>query len=722
MLGTAARSLPLAVVAASLVVGTVPARAEREGNLFDMLFGGGVRYKPRNEFPDPPKPRKVVTAPRVSGPSYYNYKADPLVKVDFAALRALPEKATFDPSPAELSIGTAAAGLDGFDLFAEKDVAKALADYYTPIRNSSGSPPEAPTPRPSMRSGCWARPTAMACRQPTMPSPCRPPLPIGDPAARTAELVRFEMTLSARVLRYVHDAQSGRVDPNRISGYYDFPAKPLDLPGVLVTLAHTDEVQTYLESRHPQNAEYQALRVELEALRASEEDTVVVDPKLLLKPGETSAELPKLLQIVAQNLDDELGGEYGEMLATFGKSEIYSPELVPVVKAVQKRAGLKPDGVVGPRTVATLAGTPKAERIEKVVIALEQLRWLPSDLGSPRVFINQPAFTASYHRGRRGEAQDAGRGRQADNQTSFFYDEIEQVDYNPYWGVPQSILVNEMLPRLRGDPGYLDRAGYEVTDSKGRRIPSSSINWGAYGSKIPFDVRQTPSEANALGELKILFPNKHAIYMHDTPQKALFERDMRAFSHGCVRLPIRAAWRPRCSAPRRLHRREAQAGPFVREGDAQDSGLRRLFHRLADAVGQGRVFRRRLRPRRPPEGGDRQDRRGAGTCELRGQGRAKAGSLERMAAFDTPVLPSSALRAPSPRERGEGGWPRPLRLRLVRGSAPQNRIWQVQSDGLSLSSKSLVSKENPSNRAAYPAAAATLTGRWKPDLRPATSQ
>ena len=122
------------------------------------------------------------------------------------------------------------------------------------------------------------------------------------------------------------------------------------------------------------------------------------------------------------------------------------------------------------------------------------------------------------------------------NQTSFFQDEIEQIDYNPYWGVPQSIIVNEMLPRLRNDPGYLDRAGYEVTDSKGRRIPSAAINWGQYGAKVPYSVRQTPSEANALGELKILFPNKHAIYMHDTPQKALFNRDARAFSHGCVRL------------------------------------------------------------------------------------------------------------------------------------------------------------------------------------------
>ena len=459
------------------------------------------------------------------------------MRVDFAALRAAPEKITFEPSPAGQSISDAAAGLDGFDLFAEKDIAKAISDYYAAnpqfiwvTDQNVNAKAQAAIRLLGSADSYGLNPADYSL---TVPSAATDG---GDGAARMTELVRFEMTLSARVLRYVRDAQTGRIEPNRISGYHDFPEKTFDAMTVLKTLAHTDEVQTYLESRHPQNPEYQALRVELEALKASTENEIVVDPKLLLKPGETSAELPKLLQIIARGLDDEFGGDYGETLATFGKSETYVPELVPVMKEVQKRAGLKTDGVIGPRTVASLAGTSKAERIDKVVFALEELRWLPSDLGSPRVFINEPAFTVSYIDGGQEKLKMNVVVGKPTNQTSFFYDEIEQVDFNPYWGVPQSILVNEMLPRLRRDPGYLDRAGYEVSDSKGRRIPSSAVNWGAYGSKIPFDVRQSPSEANALGELKILFPNKNAIYMHDTPQKALFKEDVRAFSHGCVRL------------------------------------------------------------------------------------------------------------------------------------------------------------------------------------------
>ena len=138
-------------------------------------------------------------------------------------------------------------------------------------------------------------------------------------------------------------------------------------------------------------------------------------------------------------------------------------------------------------------GASKADRLQKVQVALEELRWMPSDLGSPRVFINQPAFTASYIDNGEEKLKTRAVVGKTTNQTAFFYDRIKQVDFHPYWGVPQSIIVNEMLPRLRRDPGYLDRAGYEVTDARGRRIPSSAVNWGGYGANIPYNVRQQPS-------------------------------------------------------------------------------------------------------------------------------------------------------------------------------------------------------------------------------------
>ena len=531
-------SLPLTALAVSLAMGAPQANAQ---GLFDFLFGGGhrVQRQPREYRAQQPAPqRRAVAKPaKISAPAYYTYKADAMIPIDFAKLAAGAQSVSLEPSFAGTAFREALPGLVGFDYLAEKEVSKALLDYYSANpdfiwisgRSANARAQEAVRVLSDAASfglipGDYAVSVPAAASAP------------GDPSDRLKELIRFEMALSARVLRYVHDAQGGRIDPNRISGYHDFAPKPLDMVAVLKTLSQSQDVRGYLETRHPQNPEYQALRLELEALKASEEDDVVVDPKLLLKPGETSPELPKLLHLIARDLDDEMGGEFGETLARLVTSETYWPELVPVFEAVQRRAGLKADGVVGPRTVAALAGTPKTDRLDKVVIALEQMRWLPSDLGSPRVFINEPAYTASYIEGGEEKLKMKTVIGKTTNQTSFFQDEIEQVDYNPYWGVPQSIIVNEMLPRLRSDPGYLDRAGYEVTDSSGRRIPSSAINWGQYGAKVPYSVRQAPSEANALGELKILFPNKHAIYMHDTPQKDLFNRDNRAFSHGCIRL------------------------------------------------------------------------------------------------------------------------------------------------------------------------------------------
>ncbi len=516
-------------------------------NLLEILFGGPIKHRSSRVeevpavrvAPDaaPRKAAKVVPAAKISGPIYYTYKADPLQKVDFSALESLPQTAAFGPMAVLSNFREAAAGLKDFDLYAEKDIAKAMSDYYAAnpefiwVNGFSANSRAADAVRVLGEAASHGLLPAQYAV--SVPSPA---FSMDATGSRLAELARFEMTMSARVLRYVRDVQNGRINPNLISGYYDFPAKPLDLVGVLKALAGSQDVASYMESFHPQAPEYRILRAELETLSASAREEIVVDPKLLLRPDETSAELPKLIRLITANGDPALAADHADVLAAYGTGETYVPDLVPFIKAAQKSVGLKADGVIGPRTVAKFAGQSDADRVAKLRLALEELRWLPSTLGDTRVFINEPSFTASYFEDGVEKLKTRTVVGRPSNQTSFFYDQIKQVDFNPYWGIPQSILVNEMLPRLRRDPGYLDRSGYEVTDAKGRRVSSASIDWGAYGSRIPYSVRQAPSEANALGELKILFPNKHAIYMHDTPQKALFNRDVRAFSHGCVRL------------------------------------------------------------------------------------------------------------------------------------------------------------------------------------------
>ena len=541
MMSRIGKTALLTLLAAS--VAFVAPQSVQAQNLLETLFGKPkvLRRVHANEFPPPPPAPKAssknatTSKPVISAPTYNEYRADALVRVDFGKLKAPLVKVAANGEPPAVSsevtasVATDFAALGDFELKAEKSIASALISHY----NADPEPMWSDAAGVNDRARVMIRILGDASSYGLEPADYAVSVPGGNDQAA---LGRFEMELSARALRYARDANGARIDPNRMSGYYDLPAKPLDLTKILDDLGQTADLAGVMAAQHPAGPEYQALRVELEALRSEPEIAVRIDPKLLLRPGESSPEMPLVVKILAKDLTDEEGGQFGEALFRLKDSPVYDKELVPLVKARQKAAGLGADGIIGPRTVQALAGVSKADRIDKVIVALEQMRWLPRELGATRVFINQPAFTASYIEN--GEEQLKMRTvvGKTTNQTSFFYDQIKQVDYNPYWGVPQSIIVNEMLPRLRRDPGYLDRSGYQVFNAKGQQVPSSSVDWGSYGAKIPYAVRQEPSEANALGELKILFPNKHAIYMHDTPQKQFFQRDQRALSHGCVRL------------------------------------------------------------------------------------------------------------------------------------------------------------------------------------------
>ncbi|WP_330561839.1 L,D-transpeptidase family protein [Roseibium sp. FZY0029] len=352
-------------------------------------------------------------------------------------------------------------------------------------------------------------------------------------------MMRFEMEMSAAVLTYVLDSKRGRVDPNRISEYHDLPRHAVDLVSALESFKNASDVEAEVAQVQPQSDHFRKLTEELARLKAEDEDAdqIVIAPGTFLKAGKSSPEMKNIVAAINKNGSEELKTAHAETLAAYDGAELYSPELVELVKSFQKEAKLTPDGIIGKNTINAMVGETNAAKIAKVELAMERSRWLPEQLGERKVFINQAAFTATYTAP--GEDPLSMRvvvGKKS-NQTNFFYDKIQIVEYNPYWGVPYSIIVNEMLPKLAKDPSYLDRAGYEVTTPGGRQISSSAVDWYAVASKQQsVNVRQYPGSSNALGEVKILFPNKHHIYMHDTPAKSLFKKDMRAYSHGCIRL------------------------------------------------------------------------------------------------------------------------------------------------------------------------------------------
>ncbi|MCR9122031.1 MAG: L,D-transpeptidase family protein [Phyllobacteriaceae bacterium] len=357
-----------------------------------------------------------------------------------------------------------------------------------------------------------------------------------DPASRYRDLIAFELELTAHALRYAMDMKDGAVDPNKLSGYHDFSKDRLTADAALTGLMTADDPAAWLESLTPRQPDYRRLMDELATLRTSTEDAIVIPEGTFLRPGAVSDALPMVMAAAAEKMSAETRDKHAAIINAYSGTTLYDGALVELMRDVQRDLELVPDGIVGPRTVAELDGESLATKIGRVELALERLRWHPEEYGSRQVVINQPEYRVRYMED--GETKLAMRtvvGKRS-NQTYFFHDEIEHVVYDPYWGVPQSIIVNEMLPKLRRDPSYLDRNGYVVTSASGRQIASSSINWYQFSGSVPYNVRQKPGPRNALGELKIMFPNSHAIYMHDTPSKGLFARDNRAFSHGCVRL------------------------------------------------------------------------------------------------------------------------------------------------------------------------------------------
>ncbi|MFB2553640.1 L,D-transpeptidase family protein [Ensifer soli] len=546
------RTAALLALLAGTAVATVDVRPSAAITLMDLIRGGKKRVVAEEPaslpgvdagvaYPEaqPAKPKVAAKPlPRVTGPQYYTYKAPALRAVDTGKLVDPVYTGSLDASAAaHAAENPIRPYLADVKVMAEGDVAAALEAFYAGHPDFLWVDETGPNDRARAVIAVLAAADTVgldaADYAVALPETALDPL---DATARQKELARFELALSAAALTYMRDTVRGRIDPNRISGYHDFVRKPVDLARVVTVLAASHAPAAYIASRTPSGPEFAALKAELQRLRAENgADTVIrIAPGTVLKPGESNAELANIVAAIRARGSDALKAAHAATLAAYAATPDYTPDLVALVEAFQAEHGLKPDGIVGRASIRVLTGgDTSASKIDKVRIAMEQARWLPADLGSRYVFINQPAFMAYYHEDDREQFSMRVVVGSKSNQTYFFEDEIQTVEFNPYWGVPQSIIINEMLPKLRNDPSYLDRMGYQV-ELGGRPVSSSAVNW--HGSTSGVAVRQPPSSDNALGELKILFPNAHAIYMHDTPSKSFFKKDMRALSHGCVRL------------------------------------------------------------------------------------------------------------------------------------------------------------------------------------------
>ncbi|MDP3479235.1 MAG: L,D-transpeptidase family protein [Desulfoprunum sp.] len=349
------------------------------------------------------------------------------------------------------------------------------------------------------------------------------------------ELALLDTLLTYNLLLYAHDVSYGQLEsyatnPNILqdTGRQDFD--PLITAQTI--LAATD-LSEYLASLPPAHQHYKALKEALKTYRTFVADgdwkTIPAGPKL--PPGENDPRVPAI------RIRLHITGD----LETIAASDThYDKSLKKAVMQFQRRYGLEADGVIGIKTIAAM-NIPAKHLVGQIIVNMTRWRWQAHDLGEKYVLVNIAGYNLKAVEHDTVVLDLPVIVGELENQTPVFSDRIQYLDFNPYWNITRSIASKEELPHLQQNPRYLvDRKVrlFSSWDSDAVEMDSTRVNWKAISSAqmARYKLRQDPGPLNALGRIKFVFPNRYAIYMHDTPKRDLFSQSKRNFSHGCIRV------------------------------------------------------------------------------------------------------------------------------------------------------------------------------------------
>ena len=364
--------------------------------------------------------------------------------------------------------------------------------------------------------------------------------------ARTAtELGSIEALITLKFLNYSSNLQTGILKPASVDK--EIVRKvPYRSPAAYLKTLLLVKPQEFFGGLHPQSKQYTVLLSEKKRLEKiiSQGGWYSELPTELLRPGDIGESVVLLRNALIKR---------GYLKSN--SSEVYDGNLRRAVQLFQLRHGLAPDGIAGPATFSEI-GKSAEERLASVIVALERERWTNFDLGSRHVVVNLPDFsTKLFEDGALIFETRNVIGTPVDEQrTPEFSDVIEHIITNPTWNVPKSITLKEYLPEMQEDP--LAHDYLELVDLDREIVPRFLVDFNEYDEEtFPYDLKQMPSITNALGLVKFMFPNQYSIYLHDTPSKPLFDLEVRAFSHGCIRLqkPFEFAYellKPQTSDPK----------------------------------------------------------------------------------------------------------------------------------------------------------------------------
>jgi len=346
----------------------------------------------------------------------------------------------------------------------------------------------------------------------------------------------LELMLSHAYARYAKDLRQGRISRRTLYTEDDMMPPLMTTASVLDDAADARSLEDHIDGLDELNFVYAGLRDALAKLREQKAAAQIKIPEgETLNPGDRDPRVALLRQ------------RFG--LPPSVTPNVYDPELVKAVQTFQRARGLKADGILGKGTVAYLNAKPDDQ--EAVIVAnMERARWLPADLGDKFLLADTAGFVLRmYEGGRQSDVMRVVVGKEQ-QRTPSLVERMEYIEVNPYWNVPQSILEEEIAPAVAANgPGYLAGRNMEVVTGYGDDayvLDPYEVDWdAARAGSNRFYVRQRPGPQNSLGRVKFMFPNEHDIYLHDTPADHLFAKELRVFSHGCVRVerPLDlAAW------------------------------------------------------------------------------------------------------------------------------------------------------------------------------------
>ena len=345
-------------------------------------------------------------------------------------------------------------------------------------------------------------------------------------ASTPADQGRMEVELSRLFMSYARDIQAGMLRPSAVVSAIAREVPYRSRLGTLQAFAQSSPAG-FLRALPPSSPEYtrlmrEKLRLERMLGNGGWGPSVNANSLTLGAAGDKVVSLRN--RLIAMG--------FLERTAT----QTYDAAIQAAVQRFQQAHGLVVDGTVGSGTMRQL-NIPMVSRLQSVIVAMERERWINRPRGERHVWVNLTDFTAAIVDNDRVTflTRSVIGATPKDRETPEFSDVMEFMVINPSWYVPRSIITKEYLPLLQSNANAVSQL--DVTDSRGRIVSRGAIDFNAYTAKtFPYSMRQGPSEGNALGLVKFIFPNKYNIYLHDTPSKSLFGREVRAFSHGCVRL------------------------------------------------------------------------------------------------------------------------------------------------------------------------------------------